>query len=242
MKPILKIGAAALLLTACNTTPNSDINHNSKTKDQTSQHVNEAGDISTTLFENDFLQVKRVDVPVGHFVPMHSGHARVIYSLGDYTLEWTEEGQPTAIKHWSAGETHSHGDIAHQLTNIGDTAASYLIIERSKKPLPAQASGLVSAHKDVSQAEHEHNTPVFEDDKVRLVRVRLNPGESLPPHTGVLRAIYSLGDYQLAWTEADGSPKLRQWQSGDTHWHNLGQHSAKNTGDTVAEWLIIEPK
>ena len=83
---------------------------------------------------------------------------------------------------------------------------------------------------------------IFENDYAKVVKISLDPGESLPNHEGQSRIIYSLTDYSIEWEEGDEKPVIKSWKKGDVHFHEAGKHSARNDGTTTAEWLVFAKK
>lgn len=83
---------------------------------------------------------------------------------------------------------------------------------------------------------------LFENDYAKVSRVSLAPGEMQPTHEGENRVIYSLSDYVIDWEEGGEKLGVKTWKKGDVHFHEAGQHSAKNTGTTKAEWLVFTRK
>ena len=69
----------------------------------------------------------------------------------------------------------------------------------------------------------------------------IKPGDRLPLHKGGLRAIYSLSDYKLKWTEGDQETE-KEWTKGYAHWHNAIEHAVENIGDTDANYLVVTRK
>jgi quercetin dioxygenase-like cupin family protein len=93
---------------------------------------------------------------------------------------------------------------------------------------------------DIATAAAEHVSVVLENDWGRVMRFTLEPGSELPRHDASDRAIYALSDYTIEWTEGDETPTEKSWTAGEAHWHAGGPHAVRNTGSSVAEFLIIE--
>ncbi len=86
------------------------------------------------------------------------------------------------------------------------------------------------------------NTTVkIENDYIKVVEFIIKPGDKLPLHKGGPRAIYSLSDYKLKWTEGDQETE-KEWTKGHAHWHNAIEHAAENIGDTDANYLVVTRK
>lgn len=90
-------------------------------------------------------------------------------------------------------------------------------------------------------AKHSDTVKVaFQNEYIRVLRFDIEPNESLPPHTGRHRVIYSLTDYELDWMEGGEALGRRTWNEGDVHVHDAAIHEARNTGDTIASFLVFE--
>ena len=190
-----------------------------------------------TLFQNEYVRVKRMDLDPGETLPEHSGRARIVYSLTDYDLEWSENGKSANRKSWKQGDIHAHGFDSHAAKNVGKTKASFVIFERLAKDM--------TTHIDHT-ATHAHKQQVgskvlLNNANYKVVEIELSPRERQEVHDGGRRVIYSLTDYQLEWFE-NGKTVQTLWKSGDVHWHGQVQHSAKNSGKTKANWLVVTLK
>jgi quercetin dioxygenase-like cupin family protein len=186
----------------------------------------------TVAFENDYLRVMRFDLDPNEALPPHRGKRRVVYSLTDYELDWTEEGQPSGRRSWTAGDVHAHSAGIHAVENTGDTTASFLVFERLDAPLPS-----ASMHEDDAELPAGARSLLSNAD-FHVLEVALQPGDSQEPHAGGWRAIYSLTDYSIEWREGD-EVEQKSWNAGDVHWHEPSQHAAGNTGTTPARWLVV---
>lgn len=92
---------------------------------------------------------------------------------------------------------------------------------------------------------------VFSNEYVRVIRVTLPPGETLPPHDEDARLVLSLSDYLVAYREPlreeiDGEnptdvedDRVEDYARGECHWHEGGLHAVRNVGETVADFLVF---
>lgn len=188
------------------------------------------------VFENDYVQAVEFTLKPGEKLPLHTGGPRVVYALADYKIKWTEGGKITE-KEWKKGDTHWHSAIDHAVENIGDVDAKYLVVTRTKNPLPETGENDLS--RDASQLDSEHSQIIFENDQVRVIEVNLPGGESQPKHDGINRLIYSLNDYQIEYTYYQLNNVETEMQAGYIHWHAPEKHAVKNIGDTPAHYLIF---
>lgn len=83
---------------------------------------------------------------------------------------------------------------------------------------------------------------VLDNEHVRAVEFTLKPGQSLPMHKGQPRAVYSLSDYKILWTEGETAATERTWEKGEVHWHDAVPHAVENVGATTARYLVVSRK
>jgi quercetin dioxygenase-like cupin family protein len=186
------------------------------------------------LLDGTYATVMRFELQPGQAQARHEGLDRAIYSLNDYTLEWTEgEAEPVETS-WTAGDAHWHAAGPHAAKNVGEDVARYLVIARTAEPLPS-AEG--EAEPDVSAGGH--GKLLLENEAVRVVEVTLEPGEATPRHPGGHRVIYAIGDYSIRWTEGEAEPEDVPWTAGEAHWHGPAEHSVENVGETPARYLVV---
>jgi len=85
-------------------------------------------ELAKVVFEGDGARVIRVDLPPGASTGVHEGRSRVVVSLTDYTLRWTDSAAGSGEKSWKKGDAHMHGPDRHEAVNVGATTASYLVV------------------------------------------------------------------------------------------------------------------
>ena len=99
----------------------------------------------------------------------------------------------------------------------------------------------VEVVRDIVAAAPEMASVVFENEYVRAILFRLQPGDELPEHAGHGRAVYSLSDYRIHWTEA-GESSEKEWRAGQAHWHDALDHAVSNIGESEAVFLVVARK
>lgn len=187
------------------------------------------------LFGNDYVDLYRVTIEPGEELPLHTGDERLVYSLSDYTIAWTEDGQgETATKIWREGDVHEHEAIDHSVKNIGNTIADFLVVVRADEPVEKSDHG-----KAVSEMPGSFAALIAELDHATVFRVALPAGARQPMHEGPARLIYSLNDYSLLFSTPSGDESEADFETGDVHWHDAGPHAAANIGDETARFVIF---
>jgi quercetin dioxygenase-like cupin family protein len=196
-------------------------------------------DNTTVKFENDYVKMVEFMLKPGDIIPLHKGVPRVVYALSDYKIKWTE-GDQVSEKEWKKGDVHWHSAVEHAVENIGDTDANYIVVSRKELALPAAGDYVIK--EDASQIDSEHSKNIFENEYLRIIEVKLAGGESQPMHHGVNRLIFSLTSYQIEYSSDQMATKNMKIESGEIHWHTADKHAVKNTGETMAHYLIFEFK
>ena len=200
--------------------------------------VTGAGDRADVLLQNDVVRATRVELAPGDSLAPHEGGARVVYALTPYTVRF-DQGGKTTDETFVAGNVHGHPAGRHGLVNTGTTPAEFVVFERLEgTALPAPAGAVPEALPNAAGTTDE---VVFADDEAEVHRVTLQPGAALPPHRGLARIIYSLSGYSVELKGEDGT-RDRSFTAGEAHYHDPGDHTVENTGDAVAEMLVVEFK
>lgn len=83
---------------------------------------------------------------------------------------------------------------------------------------------------------------LLENDRVRVVRVVLKPGEKIETHSHPASISYFFTAGKAKFTSADGKTEERDSKAGQAVWRDPETHSAENTGTTEARILVIELK
>ena len=105
------------------------------------------------------------------------------------------------------------------------------------------ASGVMVARPAPILAQDVQKLTVkFENDQVRVLELRLKPGEAEGFHSHPQYLLYALTDYRVKNTAADGTSKIFERKAGDIFWGEPITHKGENVGDTDVRALIVELK
>ena len=83
---------------------------------------------------------------------------------------------------------------------------------------------------------------LLDNDRVRVVRVVLKPGEKLPMHSHPANVVYSISGGRAKYTLTDGKTEERELKAGQTTWSEAVSHSTENIGTTASRALVVELK
>ena len=160
----------------------------------------DGADARTRVFGNDYAAVERITLAPEQALGPHAGGHRIVYSLSDYTIDWTEDGK-TERRDWREGEVHPHDASEQAVRNVGNTIADFLVVTRSGDALPARDAGA-----DAAEVAGGYAALLGEFDGTRVLRVTLPPGARQPLHQGRPRVVYSLNGYRVAFRGRERPP------------------------------------
>lgn len=188
-------------------------------------------------FENEYVRVFDVLVPAGDATLFHT-HANdyVFVTLGDVNLEAEVMGGPQAELNLKNGEVRfTKGPITHRVTNSSIFRFRNLTIEILKSPGPSGSST-----PDTSPG----HSIVLENDRVRVERLILEPGQSTNTHTHNLSALSVFLSPSKVLMESPGQePQTIEYKPGDFRWRAAPvTHSIKNIGTTRFEAVGVDWK
>ena len=95
---------------------------------------------------------------------------------------------------------------------------------------------------DAVKLDPTHNEVLLENDRVRIVRIHFEPGESGPIVDKRTRVIIAVTDSHATVTFPDGHSEPRDMKGGTVSFGNAGRQATKNTGTTPLENIVVELK
>jgi quercetin dioxygenase-like cupin family protein len=96
--------------------------------------------------------------------------------------------------------------------------------------------------KEAAQVAPHVYKVLFENDRVRLLEVRMKPGDESAQHSHPDYLLYALTGGTVKLTDASGQSAEVPIETGDTMWREAEEHSAKNVGSTEVVALFVEMK
>ena len=190
-------------------------------------------------FENEFVRVWDVTVPARDATLWHAHrNDNVVVILGAANLRIETAGAAPAEVEWKFGDVKfGKATYVHRAMNIGSTSFHNLTIELLKSTGAADSTQ--------KSASDTRATPVLENERVRVYRVSLEPGQSTGMHTHFLPSLaVAITPAKLAViTEGKKDWTLLTLPAGDISWRGGAlTHSIKNVGKTRFEGADIEMK
>ncbi len=190
-------------------------------------------------FENEFVRIWDVTVPGGDATLWHAHrNDNVVVTLAPAKLHIETLGRDPVDAEWKFGEVRfSKATYVHRAMNVGSTPFHNLTIELLKPPPVGGNSSPLP-----KEAGRE---PILENDRVRVFRVSLAPGESTPVHNHPLPGLsvaLVAGELEIT-TEGSAKPDRITSAAADAPWRpGPVTHSVKNIGKSRYEGVDIEFK
>jgi quercetin dioxygenase-like cupin family protein len=83
---------------------------------------------------------------------------------------------------------------------------------------------------------------MFNNDRVRVLDVRLKPGEKSAMHSHPDYLVYAFSSSKVKFTMADGKTADVSLKAGECQWRKAEKHAVENVGKTDVHVLNIEFK
>jgi quercetin dioxygenase-like cupin family protein len=189
-------------------------------------------------FENQYVRVFDVVVPPGDATLFHThSNDYVFVSIGDANLKAeVMGGQPSDLVLKDGEVRFTKATITHRITNQSKEPFRNITIEVLKSP-EAQTN-------QKPQAAIDGHTLVLENDRVRVERLVLEPGQSTNLHEHSSMGLGVVVSGSKATVESPGQKSQAvEFKPGDFGWHEAKTtHRLKNSGKTRLEIVDIEWK
>lgn len=195
-----------------------------------------------TLFENDQVKVMRAleKAHVKGKAHEHKSNRVMIYlQAGVQRFEYQDGRQPEVFN-WKADQVNwspSNGTHAPEVT--GDDNFNILEVEL-KTPGTGKA---IPAEMDPLKIDPKHYKLEFENDQVRVSRVKIGAHEATPLHRHTTnRVSVYLTDQSFRTTSEDGKVEAVKHKAGEAVWGTPLTHKEENVSDQPFEVILVELK
>ena len=192
--------------------------------------------------ENDFVKVIDVTSQPHQKTRMHEhkiNRVMIYLNAGRQHFEW-QNGKPTDLM-WQAGQAlWSPAGGMHIAEITSDQPVRIIEIELKK---PGGGNNPGGPALDPVKIMPKNYRVDFENDQVRVVRVKVAPKETLRQHEHATnRVSVTLTDQDFRITAADGTVQNPKRKAGEAAWGTAGKHTEENLGDKPVEIIMVELK
>ena len=123
------------------------------------------------------------------------------------------------------------------MKNVAHMMLSVLVATVSLAFVPRTAGA-----QDMVKVAPKNCKVLLDNDRVRVMRVVMKPGEKLDMHSHPAYILYSFTAGKAKFTSADGKSEERESKAGQTTWSESVTHSSENVGTAENRALLIELK
>lgn len=108
--------------------------------------------------------------------------------------------------------------------------------------MPSQLASERKAATDPVQTDPKHCELEFENEKVRVLRIRFGPNERSEMHTHPPMVAIFLTDLHILHRYSDGTTEHMTAKAGDVRYVDAWEHSPENLSDRPFEFIAVELK
>ncbi len=189
-------------------------------------------------FENEYVRVLRWTVGPQEKVVMHEHPALVSISLAASKTRFTTSDGKTRDVDAKPGQVTWSGPERHSSQDLGDRASEIIQVELKKKPAAAMTA--IPASEDSVKVDPKHYNIEFQNDQVRVLRIKYGPGEKSVMHAHPAGVAVFLTDGQTKFTLPDGKTTVSDLKAGQVMWEDRQEHLPANAGGKLFELILVE--
>ncbi len=194
------------------------------------------------FIDRDDLRVLEVTVQPHVKQKMHDhkiGRVMIYRVAGAEKFEYADGRKPMTLKFRQNEVKWSPPETMHAPEVVSNNPLDVVEIELKKPPTGQK----ITTAMDPLKLDRKHYKLEFENDQVRVVRVRFGPKESIQMHEHQLgRVVFYLTDAEIRVTDAEGKATLTPRKAGDLVPGGPAKHREENTTDKVVEAIMTEFK
>jgi len=194
-----------------------------------------------TAFENDSVRVCEVKAKPGEKVAMHSHPDHLVYAVTAAKFKLTYPDGKSKDVDVKAGEAMWIKAETHAAENTG-AAELKLVVFELKKPAAGGTPSKMHDAEDQAKVSPESTKVVLDNERVRLLDVRLKGGGKLAKHSHPANVAYSLTDAKVKVSTADGKTEERNMTAGQVIWSGPTTHEVVSAGTAESHVLVVELK
>jgi quercetin dioxygenase-like cupin family protein len=165
---------------------------------------------------------------------------RVMIYLQAGKQEFVSDGKKSTLS-WKAGDVKwSPAGGIHTSEIISDSPVTMVEVEVKK---PGDPSKRVTTPLDPVKVDGKDYKVEFENDQVRVLRVKFGPHQGAPMHEHQLnRVVVYLTDQNTRLTSPEGKVETTAHKAGEYSWGGPTKHKEENLLDTPFEGIVVEFK
>lgn len=192
--------------------------------------------------ENDKVKVLKVTQAPHTKTRLHKhdmNRVMIYLQPGKQVIDY--QGAKAITLNWKPGEAlWSPAAGMHIAEIVSDNPVTIVELELKNRGVKEKVAGTAI---DPLKVDRKHYRVEFENDQVRVIRVKIGPKESVPMHEHSLdRVVVYLTDQDFRITGADGKAVAAKHKAGDVGFSGPARHKEENLSDQAFEIVVVELK
>jgi uncharacterized RmlC-like cupin family protein len=197
---------------------------------------------SRVVINNDQVKVLKVPVEAHEKTKLHQhtvNRVMIYLQAGKQNIDY-QNGKKVVLD-WKPGQAlWSPASGMHIAEITSDKPVTIVEVELKK---PAATTKPATSALDPLKVDPKHYKVEFDNDQVRVVRVKIGPHETAPMHEHSLnRVVTYITGQDFRVTSADGKTEHTQHKAGDVSWGGPVKHKEENLSDKPFEVVVVEIK
>ncbi len=191
-------------------------------------------------FENEYVRVLHWTLGPHDKIPMHQHPALVTVTLSDGKTAYTSPDGKTREVESKAGQASWNDPEKHSSENLSDKQGESFQIELKQKPTAAMTA--IPASEDAVNVDPKHYQVEFQNDRVRVLRIKYGPNEKSVMHSHPANVAVFLTAGTSIFTFPDGKKSTTKIKAGQVEWGGKETHLPENAGSRPFELILVELK
>jgi quercetin dioxygenase-like cupin family protein len=121
---------------------------------------------------------------------------------------------------------------------LGDKAGEIIQVELKQKPTTAMTA--IPASEDAVTVDPKHYKVEFQNDRVRVLRIKYGSGEKSVMHSHPAYLAVFLTGGETKMTLPDGESNVSSVKAGQVRWTDKEKHLPENVGGKPLELVLVE--
>ena len=197
-----------------------------------------APEVYSVLTENDRVRMLEMKLPIGVTDEMHTHPDEAAFFITGSAIKIHMPDGETIEMVIPDGHPFSHEAWSHAVENFGKTDLHAIVVEIMDGG--RENAGIVPEGMAADAISPDVYTLLFEDDRVRIIEMKLAAGASDAEHVHPFEAVYFMTGGKLRITVPEGDPIEAEIPDGGVLTHEMWKHSVENIGDTDVHAIIVE--
>lgn len=195
-----------------------------------------APEVYTVLHEDERVRVVSMRLPAGETDGFHRHPHEVVYFTSGGGVSVEVPGAEAMEVDLPDGGVLSHEPWNHTVTNRGETEVAGIIVELVEEPGKRPA---VEAGTDAVSVAPDYYTVLHEDERARVLDMRLPAGAEDGVHSHPDEVVYFLRGGKVRITTDEGEMEL-EIPDGHVLSHPAWTHSVENVGEGEIHAIVWE--